>query len=67
MREIPDIAPTHGLDEVDRLRQLTSQGRLTMPTRERPTRAPRLVKTDRSASSLVLAERGPHVLPESLD
>ena len=58
MPEKDDIAGMRSRNTDDRLRELASQGRLAMPTRDQPERAPRLVKTDRSASSLVLAERG---------
>jgi hypothetical protein len=41
----------------DLLRKLMADGRLAAPTRPRATNAPRLAKSTRSASSLVLAER----------
>jgi prevent-host-death family protein len=56
-RPLADIVPTGASAQNDRLRGLVTQGRLTAPTRARPTRAPRLAKTSHSASSLVLAER----------
>jgi prevent-host-death family protein len=56
-RPLVDIVPAGTSDEGDRLRRLVAQGRLTLPTRRHPARAPRLVKTRISASSLVLAER----------
>jgi prevent-host-death family protein len=54
---VADIVPASASTEDDRLRKLVAQGRLVAPTRARPKRAPRLVKTRDSASSLVLAER----------
>jgi prevent-host-death family protein len=56
-RPIADIVPAGASAEDDRLRGLVAQGRLVAPTRARPKRTPRLVKTGRSASSLVLSER----------
>jgi prevent-host-death family protein len=56
-RPLADIVPAGVSTNDDHLRQLVAQGRLVVPVRARPTRAPRLVKTDRSASGLVLAER----------
>lgn len=56
-RPLADIVPASTSTNDDRLRQLVAQGRLVAPARERPTRTPRPVKSDRSASGLVLAER----------
>ena len=56
-RAVADIVPAGASAEDDRLRELVAQGRLAAPTRARPKRAPRLVRTRDSASSLVLAER----------
>lgn len=56
-RPLADIVPAGASAEDDRLRRLVAQGRLVAPTRARPTRAPQLVKSNRSASGLVLAER----------
>ncbi len=56
-RPLADIVPAGASAKDDRLRGLVAQGRLVAPTRARPARAPRLVKSDRSASGLVLAER----------
>jgi prevent-host-death family protein len=56
-RAVADIVPAGASAEDDRLRELVAQGRLVAPARARPKRAPRLVKTRASASSLVLAER----------
>lgn len=56
-RPVADIVPAGASAEDDRLRELVAKGRLVAPTRARPKRAPRLVKSRRSASSLVLEER----------
>jgi prevent-host-death family protein len=56
-RPLADIVPAGASAKDDRLRRLVTQGRLVAPTRARPTRAPRPVKSKRSASGLVLAER----------
>ncbi len=54
---IADIVPAGASADDDRLRRLVADGRLVAPTRTRPTKAPRLAKSRRSASSLVLSER----------
>ncbi|MGH2903780.1 MAG: type II toxin-antitoxin system Phd/YefM family antitoxin [Solirubrobacteraceae bacterium] len=56
-RPVADIVPAGASAQNDRLRELVVQGRLVLPARAQPTRAPRLVKTRHSASSLVLSER----------
>ncbi len=56
-RPLADIVPAGVSTKDDRLRGLVAQGRLVAPARARPRRAPRLVKSSRSASALVLAER----------
>jgi prevent-host-death family protein len=56
-RPLADIVPVGASVADDRLRGLVAQGRLVAPTRARPERAARLVKTNRSASALVLSER----------
>jgi antitoxin (DNA-binding transcriptional repressor) of toxin-antitoxin stability system len=56
-RPVADIVPAGATAEHDRLRGLVAQGRLVAPARPRPKRAPQLVETAHSASSLVLAER----------
>jgi prevent-host-death family protein len=57
-RPVADIVPAGASDGDDRLRELVAQGRLVPPARARPRRAPKLAKGRRSASSLVLSERG---------
>jgi prevent-host-death family protein len=54
---VADIVPARASAEDDRLRALVADGRLAAPSRARPKRAPRLAKSTRSASALVLAER----------
>jgi prevent-host-death family protein len=56
-RPVADIVPAGTAPGEDRLRELVSEGRLAEPSRPRPKRAPRLLHTARSASSLVLSER----------
>jgi prevent-host-death family protein len=56
-RPLADIVPARASTSDDHLRQLVAQGRLVTPARPRPTTAPRPVKSNRSASGLVLAER----------
>ncbi len=56
-RPLVDIVPAGASVRDDPLRALVAEGRLTPHTRARAKRAPRLVKTRSSASSLVLAER----------
>jgi prevent-host-death family protein len=56
-RPLADIVPAGSSAKDDRLRQLVAQGRLVVPSRARPARRPRPVKSERSASELVLAER----------
>lgn len=56
-RPLADIVPARASAEDDRLRRLVARGQLVAPARGRPTLAPRPVKSNRSASGLVLAER----------
>jgi prevent-host-death family protein len=56
-RPLADIVPAGTSTKDVHLRGLVAQGRLVAPARARPTRAPRLVHSKRSASGLVLAER----------
>ncbi len=56
-KPLADIVPAGVSADDGRLRQLVAQGRLVVPSRARPTRAPQPVKSDRSASALVLGER----------
>jgi prevent-host-death family protein len=54
---IADIVPAGAAAGDDRIRELVADGRVTTPSRARPKRAPRLAKSRRSASALVLSER----------
>jgi prevent-host-death family protein len=56
-RPLADIVPASAAAEDDRLRELVAAGRVRVPAAARPARAPKLVRSSRSASSLVLAER----------
>jgi prevent-host-death family protein len=56
-RAVADIVPAGVAAVDDRVRALVAAGRLTPPASARPKRAPRLAKTRKSASALVIAER----------
>ncbi len=56
-RAMADIIPSGAAAEEDQLARLVTEGRLVAPTRARPKRAPQLVTSARSASSVVLSER----------
>jgi prevent-host-death family protein len=56
-KAVADIVPAGAAAMDDPLRELVAEGRLVVPSRARPMRAPRLVKSRRSASALVLSER----------
>lgn len=56
-KAVADIVPAGAAANDDRVRELVAEGRIVVPSRARPRRAPRLVKSRRSASSLVLSER----------
>ena len=56
-KPLADIVPAGASTNDDRMREVVAQGRLVAPTGAQPTRVPRLVKSGRSASALVLAER----------
>jgi prevent-host-death family protein len=56
-RAVADIVPAGVSDRDDALRGLIAQGRVVPPARPRPLRPPRIARSDRSASALVLAER----------
>jgi prevent-host-death family protein len=56
-RAVADLVPAGAATGDDRLRELVAAGRVVPPSRSRPARAPRLVKSRKSASALVLAER----------
>ena len=56
-RPIAEIVPAGARRSDDRLRVLLADGRIAMPTRPLPSRAPGLMRADRSATALVLSER----------
>ena len=56
-KAVADIVPAGAAAMDDPLRGLVAEGRLAAPSRARPRRPPRLVKSRLSASSLVLSER----------
>ncbi|MGI8440870.1 MAG: type II toxin-antitoxin system Phd/YefM family antitoxin [Thermoleophilaceae bacterium] len=56
-RPVADIIPAGTAPGDDRLRALVAERRLVPAARPRPERAPRLARTSRSASALVLDER----------
>jgi prevent-host-death family protein len=56
-KAVADIVPAGVAARDDRIRELVAEGRVTVPSRAQPRRAPRLVKSRHSASSLVLSER----------
>lgn len=56
-KAVADIVPAGAAAMDDPLRGLVAEGRLAAPSRARPRRPPRLVKSPLSASSLVLSER----------
>ena len=56
-RPVADIVPAGAATADEGLRRLVASGRLVLPTRSQPGKAPRLVASARSASEIVLAER----------
>lgn len=56
-RPVADIVPAGAQRGDQRLRALVADGRVTPASRPRPSRSPRPLKTGRSASAIVLAER----------
>jgi prevent-host-death family protein len=56
-RAVADIVPARGSSEPDRLRELVALGRLRPPSRDRPSRPPRLARGRRAASAVVIADR----------
>jgi prevent-host-death family protein len=56
-RAVADIVPAGAAAVDDQFRELVAQGRVAVPSRARTRRAPRLARSRRSASSLVLSER----------
>ena len=56
-KALADIVPAGEAAVDDRLRQLVLKGRVILPTRGRPTKAPGMAKAERSATAVVLADR----------
>jgi prevent-host-death family protein len=56
-KAVADIVPAGAAASDDRIRGLVAEGRVAAPSRARPKRTPRLAKSRRDASSLVLSER----------
>jgi len=56
-RPLADIVPAGKVALDDPLRRLAAEGRLTLPARPKPTRAPALHDAASPASAHVLAER----------
>lgn len=56
-RVVADIVPAGSVPEEDWLETLVRAGRVTLPSKPRPTHPPRLVRGRQSASELILAER----------
>lgn len=56
-RPLADIVPAGAPAGDDRVRQLIVNGQVVPPLRGRPAHAPRMAKSSRLASELVLAER----------
>jgi prevent-host-death family protein len=56
-RHIADIVPAGSPRSDDQLRALVAAGKVTPAARPRPRHAPRPLRTGRSASAIILAER----------
>jgi prevent-host-death family protein len=56
-KPLADIVPAGAAATDDPLRQLVAEGRVALASAPRATRAPRLLKGQRSASALVLSDR----------
>jgi prevent-host-death family protein len=56
-RPVADIVPAGEVSGDRELRELVAAGRVVLPSRSRPERAPRLAATKTSATDLILAER----------
>jgi prevent-host-death family protein len=56
-RPLADIVPAGVAAIDDPLRELVAEGRVILPSRARASRAPRLLKGQRSASAVVLSDR----------
>ena len=56
-RHVADIVPAGAPRSDDQLRALVAEGKVTPAARPRPRHAPRPLRTGRSASAIILAER----------
>jgi prevent-host-death family protein len=56
-RHVADIVPAGSRRSDQRLRQLVADGKVTPAASSRPSRTPRPLRSARSASAIVLAER----------
>lgn len=56
-KALADIVPAGSPARDARLEQLISDGRIVPPSRGQPAKAPRMAKSDRRASAVVLADR----------
>jgi prevent-host-death family protein len=56
-RHVADIVPAGSPRSDDQLRALVAEGKVTRAARPRPRNAPRPLRTGRSASAIILAER----------
>lgn len=54
---VADIVPAGAASADEGIRRLVADRRLTLPTRDLPEKPPPLIRSGRSASALVLAER----------
>ena len=56
-RHVADIVPVGSPRGSEHMRRLVAEGKVTPPAGPRPRHAPRPLRTERSASAIVLAER----------
>ena len=56
-RHVADIVPAGSSRVDEQLRALVAEGKVTPAARPRPRHAPRPLRTGRSASAIILAER----------
>jgi prevent-host-death family protein len=56
-RHVADIVPAGSPRGTEHMRRLVAEGKVTPPARPRPRHAPRPLRTGRSASAIILAER----------
>lgn len=56
-KALADIVPAGAAAIDDPLRELVAEGRVILPSRARASRAPRLLKAQRSPSAVVLSDR----------